>query len=119
MAFGLFIFCNFFVFDLISVFGYRSYFSLNWSDIAKQINLNEFTSGLLTCVNGKYDKAAKLTQNFSELYCPVGQKLAQTTTTANLASELWEIKIDEAAEYTCLNTECASALRLALSTLVM
>lgn len=119
MAFGLFVFCNFFVFDLISVFGYKSYFSLNWTDIAKQINLNEFTGGLLTCVAGKYDQGAKLTQNFSELTCPIGQKLAQTTTSANLASELWEIKIDTAAEYTCLNPDCASALRLAMSTIVL
>jgi hypothetical protein len=55
MGFGFFVVCKYFVFDWIRIFGYKSFFSMNWTEIIKQIHLSEFSKGLLTCVSGKYD----------------------------------------------------------------
>jgi hypothetical protein len=55
MGFGFYVVCKYFVFDWIRIFGYKSFFSMNWTDIIKQIHLSEFSKGLLTCVAGKYD----------------------------------------------------------------
>ena len=95
MGFGLFVVCKYFVFDWIRIFGYKSYLSMNWTDIIKQIHLSEFSKGLLTCVAGKYDQSANLSRSFTDLNCPISQKLERTTTSANLVSELWELKLDE------------------------
>jgi len=95
MGFGLFVVCKYFVFDWIRIFGYKSYLSMNWTDIIKQIHLSEFSKGLLTCVAGKYDQSANLSRSFTDLNCPISQKLESTTTSANLVSELWELKLDE------------------------
>lgn len=114
IGFGFYVFIRYFIFDWASIFGFNSYFTLHWTELIKQVNLNEFKGGLLSCLNGKYDSQAKLTVDFNELQCTVPQDLLKSTTPGNLASELWEIKIDDQAEYTCLNPHCRSALRLFL-----
>jgi hypothetical protein len=67
MGFGLYVFIRYFVFDWISIFGYKSYFTLHWTEIMKEINLNEFKAGLLACANGKYDSTARLSNTFADL----------------------------------------------------
>jgi len=71
MGFGLFVVTKYFVFDWIRIFGYKSYLSMKWTDIIKQIHLSEFSKGLLTCVAGKYDQSSNLSQKFTDINCPV------------------------------------------------
>jgi hypothetical protein len=55
MGFGLYVWIRYFIFDWVSIFGYHSYFSEHWADLLKKIDMNEFKSGYLSCIAGKYN----------------------------------------------------------------
>ena len=81
--------------------------------------MKEFKNGFLTCVAGKYNEQAKLTVDFNQLECPVPKDYTKVATEGTLSSELWEIKIDDNVEYTCLNPKCSGSIQTYLHSLIL
>lgn len=66
----------------------------------------------MTCDGGKYDSQAVLLNDFNNLKCKVSANLAKITTSMDLATELWDMNLNDLtkAEYGCLNANCRADL---------